>query len=49
MLAVMSRGRLVFIGTTDGLRAAASESRGSPLEEAFVKLTEPGAGEEGDP
>ncbi len=43
-LAVLSRGRLVFIGTSDGLRAAAQNARGTPLEESFVKITEPGAG-----
>jgi ABC-2 type transport system ATP-binding protein len=46
MLAVLSRGKLVFVGTPDGLRAAAQGSKDASLEAAFVRVTEPGAGGE---
>lgn len=47
-LAVLSRGKLAFRGTADGLRAAARDAPGAPLEEAFYKVTQPGAGREGE-
>ena len=43
-LAVMSRGRLAFFGSPEGLRVAAAKAPGSPLDEAFVMVTEPGEG-----
>ena len=43
-LAILTRGRLGFIGTPEGLRAAAMQAPGTPLEEAFVRITEPGGG-----
>lgn len=43
-MGVMSRGRLVFLGTPEGMRAAARQAPGTPLEEAFVRVTEPGGG-----
>jgi ABC-2 type transport system ATP-binding protein len=43
-LGVLSRGRLVFLGTPEGMRAAARQAPDSPLEEAFVRVTEPGGG-----
>lgn len=45
MLAVMSRGRLSFIGSPDGLRVAAAREPGANLEEAFIVITEPGEGD----
>ncbi len=47
-LAVMSRGRLVFHGSAEGLRVAARSGAGTPLEEAFTKVTEAGHGDAGD-
>lgn len=44
-LAVLSKGRLVFWGTPAGLRVAAEQRPGTPLEESFVRLTETGPGE----
>jgi ABC-2 type transport system ATP-binding protein len=43
-MAILTRGRLGFIGTPEGLRAAALQAPGTPLEEAFVRVTEPGGG-----
>jgi ABC-2 type transport system ATP-binding protein len=45
MLAVMSRGRLSFIGSPEGLRVAAAREPGAKLEEAFMAITEPGEGD----
>lgn len=43
-LVILSRGRLQFLGTPAGLRTAAAQAPGTPLEEAFVRITEPGGG-----
>ena len=43
-LVILSRGRLQFVGTPSGLRTAAAQAPGTPLEEAFVRITEPGGG-----
>jgi ABC-2 type transport system ATP-binding protein len=45
VLGVMSRGRLTYWGTPEGLRVAASAAPGTPLEDSFVRLTEPGTEE----
>ncbi|HEX9710139.1 MAG TPA: ABC transporter ATP-binding protein [Candidatus Thermoplasmatota archaeon] len=47
-LAVMSRGRVVVHGSAAGLRVAARSQEGTPLEEAFTKVTEAGHGTEAD-
>jgi ABC-type multidrug transport system ATPase subunit len=47
-LAVMSRGRMVFHGSPEGLRVAAQAQPGSSLEEAFTRITEAGPGKEED-
>ena len=44
-MGILARGRLVFLGTPDGLRISAAQAPGTPLEEAFVRVIEPGGGE----
>lgn len=45
-MAILARGKLSFVGTPAGLRVAASQAPGTPLEEAFVRVAEPGGGVE---
>lgn len=45
IMGIMSRGRLVFVGTPEGLRVTALQAPGTPLEEAFVRVIAPGGGE----
>ena len=45
VMGVLSRGRLVFVGSPEGLRALAGQPPGSSLEEAFVRVVAPGGAE----